>query len=460
MQVISTVGKSPAISYREAIIGPGYAPDGGLYLPGEIPAFTLEEIEALRPLTLPQRAARIMGFLLQGSAYEPAALNRMASRAFRFPIPTRRLPSGLYVCERFHGPMDAFKDEGIGWLAASLEEEFREHPRIIIELCNTSGDTGGSGAHAFVNVNGVWCIIIYQGGHVSGLQEYDIASYGRNIVAVRSGRNFDHNDRLISRALQDPELACVPLSTLNSKNIGRLLAQVVAYFNAYLDATSPGEEVDVVYVVPSGNLGNLVAAIIAKMMGLPIYDIVAACNTNSPLPEYLETGEYRPRPEDEVEQTLSTAMDVGNPSNFGRLSALFDFDAAKMEQGLVAFAITDEETTAAIRETYEGEDKYLSDPHTAVAIAAVRTYVRDYWDETQRPIRPVVMATAAPCKFGSTINSIVGFEPPVRESARDWRETPLVVTELPDGDYNEFRDLILATYGRASRALATRVHTR
>ena len=430
-------------------MGSPYAPDGGLYMPVEIPRFTYSEIDAMRGRSLQERAFLINQKLLNDE-YNLQALGRITMRAFSHPIPTVKLASGLYVCERFHGLTDAFKDEGIGQLAGCDEEEYRENPRITIKLCNSSGDTAGAGARAYANVNGVWCILVYPAGRVSPFQEYDIAGTGApNITAVRSGKDFDWNDELLSRVLKDPELSHIPLSTVNSKNLGRLLPQVIAFFEAYFAVTADNEDADVVFCVEFGNGGHLVAAVIARLMGLPICDLVAACNINSPLPEYLSTGVYTPKTSVE---TLSTAMDIGNPSNWERLLSLLDGNWRKMEAEIVAYSITDEEVVHTIKRHYAEPDAYLVEAHTAVGLTAAARY-RDEHAGDDTII--VTMATARPTKFGKTISDILGFEPPVRESAANWRSVPLRVTELPTGDYDEFRDIILNVYAHASRSLAT-----
>jgi threonine synthase len=232
----------------------------------------------------------------------------------------------------------------------------------------------------------------------------------------------------------DPGLGDLRLSSANSINIGRLVAQTFYYVSGYLDvAARPGEAV--VFAVPSGNLGNLTAGVMAARMGLPVWRFIAATNANDVLPEFLHSGAFRPRPS---VSTLSNAMDVGDPSNFARLAALYGGSAARMGTEIAGIAVTEAETRASIREAYRRSGVVL-DPHAAVAWSAALTFQRA--ERTRAPI--IVLATAHPAKFADVVREELGFVPDLPEAERDWRSRRLLAIDLPDPDPAAFKALLM-----------------
>lgn len=261
-----------------------------------------------------------------------------------------------------------------------------------------------------------------------------MATIGGNVTAVRVAGVFDDCQRLVKAALLDPGLAGLRLSSANSINIGRLLPQAFYYVSSYLDvAARPGEPA--VFVVPSGNLGNLTAGVMAARMGLPVSRFVAATNANDVLPEYLDSGRFRARPSI---PTLSNAMDVGDPSNFARLAAMYGSSAARMAGEIAGMRVSEDETRAAIRAAHR-RCGVLLDPHAAVAYsAAVR------FQEMMKPAAPViVLATAHPAKFADVVREELGVEPELPDAERGWRSRPLLAIDLPDASPAAFRDLLM-----------------
>lgn len=435
MRLVSTRRISPPVSFREALLQ-GLAPDGGLYLPDHFDPLPAQAIESWRGLPLADVASRVLAHLL-GDEFPEADLARLVREAFNFPAPTLQLEGTRFVLELFHGPTLAFKDFGARFLArvfGYLLAGGGDHATILVA---TSGDTGSAVAQGFFGVPHVQVIVLYPAGKVSPFQEAQMATLGGNVTAVRVPGTFDDCQRLVKRAFLDPGLHALRLSSANSINIGRLLPQVVYYFSSWLQVAEPGEPVT--FCVPSGNLGNLTAGVIAQRLGLPVRRFVAASNVNDVLPEFLRTGVYRGRPSI---STLSNAMDVGDPNNFPRLFDLHGQATEAMRTNVIGMVVTDEETRATIREAYR-RTGYLLDPHSAVGYTAATA--ADQEDAASRASQDavagpsIVLSTAHPAKFGDVIRAELGFVPALPDAYRDWAGRPLRVQALEDTSYEAFR---------------------
>ncbi len=371
---------------------------------------------------------------LVGDEFDRDALERLTREAFNFPAPTVPIADGLSVLELFHGPTLAFKDFGARFLArifGHLLDEQGGHATILVA---TSGDTGSAVAHGFHGVPRVRVVVLYPAGRVSPFQEAQMATLGGTVTAVRVPGSFDDCQRLVKEAFLDEQLAGLGLSSANSINIGRLLPQAVYYVSSWL-ATGGDETGNVVFAVPSGNLGNLTAGVIAQRLGLPVGRFVAAANLNAVLPDYLRTGAYHTRP---ALPTLSNAMDVGDPSNFPRLSQMHAEALDALRANIVGIAVSEAETRRTIREAYR-ESGYLLDPHSAVGVAAARRLRAETGE--RRPI--ISLATAHPAKFGDVIREELGVDPELPEAWRDWRTREVRAVDLPDVTYPSFRASLL-----------------
>lgn len=390
-----------ASDLSEAIIK-GIAPDGGLYVPTQLPALTVSDFDGLE--SLPGIAERLLAPFVAGSALEPE-LAAICREALNFPAPLvalDRAPGPASVLELFHGPTCAFKDFGARFLAASLERvtprSRRGSAQRLTILVATSGDTGGAVAAAFYKRPWVEVALLYPKGRVSDRQAQQLACWGDNVRTFAVSGSFDDCYRVVNEAFRDPELArSHALSSANSINLGRLLPQMSYYAAAALqvwrrEGRKPG------FIIPAGNLGNAVAGIWAREIGLPIGDIVLATNENRTIADYMDGGAWRPRPS---VPTLASAMDVGNPSNMRRLRWLYA-DDDRMRRRVSACSVTDEEIRAAIAGDAASLG-YAWCPHGATAAHVYRMLARrrahEHW---------ILVATAHPAKFNDIVEPLLG----------------------------------------------------
>ncbi|HSK08490.1 MAG TPA: threonine synthase, partial [Vicinamibacterales bacterium] len=382
---------------------------------------------------LPDLAARVLGRLV-GDEFDGTEFGVLVRDAFGFPAPVVTTPDGLHVLELFHGPTLAFKDFGarfLGRVFGALLHRRGDHATILVA---TSGDTGSAVAQGFHGVPNLRVVVLYPAGKVSRFQEAQMATLGGNVSALRVPGAFDDCQRLVKAAFVDGGLRALNLSSANSINIGRLLPQAVYYFAALLGLAGRDTAAaipEALYCVPSGNLGNLTAGIVAQRMGLPAARFITASNVNDVLPEYLRTAVYRARPS---VPTASNAMDVGDPSNFVRLAALHGHSVDRLRENLAGYRVDEDETRATIREVYR-RTGYVLDPHGAVAYAAALRYREETAD--RRPI--VSLATAHPAKFADLIRQELGFEPALPEAYRDWADRPVRADTLADTRYDTFK---------------------
>ncbi|MGH8134273.1 MAG: threonine synthase [Steroidobacteraceae bacterium] len=376
----------------------GLAPDGGLFVPAAWPrpaAQAFEGASALPEVALPLLA----GFL----AHDPLApaLPAIAREAFSFPAPLVDLDGEgrLSVLELFHGPTAAFKDFGARFLAACFARLRSAEARALTLLVATSGDTGGAVAAAFHERPGIEVAVLFPKGLVSPTQERQLTCWGGNVRSLAVRGTFDDCQRLVKQAFLDPRLrARGALSSANSINLGRLLPQAVYYAAASLAIwRRHGERAS--FIVPSGNLGNSLACLWARELGLPIGEVVLAHNVNRTVPDYLASGEWRPRPSI---ATLASAMDVGNPSNMERLRALYPQPAA-LRAAVSAVAVDDGEIRERIRADYREFGRAWC-PHTAIAAEAWARLP----EKRRRRGRWVLVATAHPAKFREIVEPLVG----------------------------------------------------
>ena len=394
---ISTSREAPAATLAEAVRR-GLAPDGGLYVPRELPPLPPGALDDLSTLDLAGSASRVAEHLL-GADLPPTTTGAIVRDALDFPIPMIRLTDRVRVLELFHGPTLAFKDVGARFLAR-LMAATRDDDRTLTILVATSGDTGGAVAQAFFGVAGTRVAILYPRGQVSPLQERQFTTLGGNVRAFAVGGTFDDCQRLVKDSFVDADLQRrLGLTSANSINIGRLLPQVFYYFHAVAQLTAEERRRPLLFCTPSGNFGNLAAGLIAKRLGLAAR-FIAATNVNDVVPEYLETGVYSPRPS---LRTISNAMDVGDPSNLARIRHLYGDDLGALRADLTGRRYDDEATRRAIADV-DRRYGYLMDPHTAVGYRALTDVLAGEDDSALG----VVLSTAHPAKFGEVVEPVIG----------------------------------------------------
>jgi len=410
MKLASTRNPALRATFLEAT-RMGLAPDGGLFAPVEIPRFA--DAADLLKLDFQARSAEILHRFL-GDELSRSDVEGLTRSAFTFPAPLVFVRPGLSALELFHGPTLAFKDFGARFLARVLALDAGTTPRTV--LTATSGDTGAAVANAFLGLQGVRVVVLYPAGRVSPLQERQFATCGDNVLALAVDGVFDDCQRLVKGAFEDPDLVGgLGLTSANSINIARLLAQLLYYYEAA--AQVPGQA-PLVVAVPSGNFGNLYAGLLAQATGAPIHRFVVATNANRVVPDYLDTGEYRPRPS---VATLSNAMDVGAPSNWERIHALFRGDHDAMAAALRWGVRSDAETRQTILDLDRGG--YLADPHGAVACGVLRAQLRE-------GEQGIFLATAHPAKFRESLEPTLGREIPLPRALGDLLEKPLLCEPL------------------------------
>jgi threonine synthase len=435
MKYHSTNRKSPDTDFRDATIK-GQAPDKGLYFPKNIPVHKKDFYENIGQYSNEEIAFRVIQPYVGGTIPDDE-LQKIVAETINFPIPLVQVNENIWSLELFHGPTLAFKDVGarfmsrcLGYFARQGGSPFTAGGKVTV-LVATSGDTGGAVAHGFYDVDGVEVIILYPSGKVSSVQEKQLTTLGKNIRALEVNGTFDDCQQLVKRAFADGELNKKHfLTSANSINIARWLPQQFYYFFAYKqwpDKINPP-----VISVPSGNFGNICAGILAQCSSLPIKHMIAACNANDVVPEFLKSENYQPKP---AVATISNAMDVGDPSNFVRIQEMFD-DVRDMREFLTAYSISDDETRTTIKEVFT-KYKYLPDPHGAVGYLALERYLQ----ENPRDKKGIFLETAHPVKFYDAVEPVIGQQVPVPESIRSILDLPKISLKIAP-DYEALRAIL------------------
>jgi len=420
MRYYSTRNKNNPVNFAQAALS-GLAPDGGLFVPQEIPLYSQAALSSLGTMAYPDIAFETIKPYVQGEIPD-STLEEIVHSAYTFDAPL--VPVGdRFVLELFHGPTAAFKDFGARFMARAFAYLRRGEDKPLRILVATSGDTGGAVADGFFEVPGIFVTVLYPQGRITPLQERQIAGLGSNISALAVEGSFDDCQRLVKAALADEGLKKkMELSSANSINISRLIPQAAYYTAAAGSAASGRASAGITLCVPSGNFGNLTAGLYAMKMGAPIKLFIAATNINKTFPDYLATGEYQTR----VSQaTISNAMDVGAPSNFERMAAHFSLD--EMRRLILGVSVSDAETRETIVKVH-GETGYFLDPHSAVGWKGVdKLRAQDGTSGganrllSEGPIG--VLSTAHPAKFSETVEPLVGPAPLPDTLARAMKRT-------------------------------------
>ena len=429
MNYYSLNRKAPNTNFEDAVVR-GLAPDKGLYFPETITPLpdsffnTIEEksnteiaFEAIKQFVSPEIPEKI--------------LKQIVEETLCFNFPVVELNDNISVLELFHGPTMAFKDVGARFMARCLGYFNKNNTRKVTVLVATSGDTGGAVANGFLGVQGVDVVILYPSGKVSDIQEKQLTTLRQNITALEVDGVFDDCQDMVKQAFVDEQLTShMQLTSANSINIARWLPQLFYFLFTYKQLKSKGK--NIVFSVPSGNFGNICAGIVAQKLGLPVKHFIASNNANNVVTNYLKTKDYNPKAS---VQTISNAMDVGNPSNFIRIEELYQNDFNTLKENLSSYSFTDTETKAALMEIYSTYN-YISDPHGAVGyLGAIKHLEKHPTDHV------VFLETAHPTKFLDVVEDVIQTKIELPEQIKAVIDKKKVSVEI--SNYNELKNFLI-----------------
>ncbi|MEQ3656188.1 MAG: threonine synthase [Dokdonia sp.] len=398
MKYYSLNHKAPKVNFDQAVIK-GIAPDKGLYFPERIPQLPetfWQELDQKEDIDI---AVTLMTPFV-GKALGQTQLKDILSDVLSFPFPIIPIDKQMGSLELFHGPTLAFKDVGARFMARCLSYFLKEQQTTqeVTVLVATSGDTGGAVARGFYKVPGINVVILYPSGKVSALQEQQLTTLGENITALEVDGSFDDCQAMVKQAFLDQDITTHrQLTSANSINVARWLPQMLYYVFAYKHMYR--KHPSLVFSVPSGNFGNICAGMVAHLMGMPVYQFIAAVNSNTTIPQFMRTGVYAPK---KTVATISNAMDVSDPSNFVRVLELFENDRGLLSKKLTSYSYCDRATRAAIYELYKDND-YIADPHGAIGYLGLKEFLK-----TAPNAFGLFLETAHPVKFRPAVTPIVG----------------------------------------------------
>ena len=400
MKYYSTNNQAPIADLHKAVVK-GLAEDRGLYMPERINKLPKEFFENINKMSF-QEIAYTVANAFFGEDVDPDALHDIVYDTLSFDCPVAKVKDNIYTLELFHGPTLAFKDVGARFMARLLQYFIRQEGKgqQVNVLVATSGDTGSAVANGFLGVDGIHVYVLYPKGKVSPIQECQFTTLGKNITAIEVDGVFDDCQALVKNAFMDAELnQHMKLTSANSINVARFLPQAFYYFNAYARMVENGNNEELVMCVPSGNFGNICAALFGHEMGLPIKRFIAANNANDIFYKYLQTGKYEPKPS---KQTLANAMDVGDPSNFARIYDLYGKSHERIKSLISGATYSDEQIRQTMKACYD-ETGYILDPHGACGYQALE-------DGLKEGEIGVFCETAHPAKFKEKVDEILSID--------------------------------------------------
>lgn len=401
MKYYSLNHNAPKVSFQEAVIQ-GLAPDQGLYFPEHLTPISASFFDKIETLSNEEIAFQVIHEFV-GDEIPEINLRQIITETLCFDFPLVKVENNIYSLELFHGPTMAFKDVGARFMSRCLayfNSDKKGAKNTVIVA--TSGDTGGAVANGFFGVEGVDVVILYPSGKVSDIQERQLTTLGKNITALEVDGDFDACQEMVKKAFLDDSLSYKNLTSANSINIARWLPQMFYFFFAYKQLKS--ENKPLIFSCPSGNFGNICAGIIAKKLGLPIKHFVASTNVNDTVPRFLEEGLYDPKPS---KATISNAMDVGNPSNFIRIQAMYKNDLSEFKKDFSSFSFSDTETEIALQTIYNSSG-YIAEPHGVVGYLGLKKELENHPSDIG-----IFLETAHPIKFLDVVESLLNVKLPI-----------------------------------------------
>lgn len=422
---------APNTSFKEAVIK-GIAPDRGLYFPESISPLPTSFFENINSLSYEEIAFQAIKQFVSPDIPEDV-LKTIIAETLSFEFPIVAINDNVSTLELFHGPTMAFKDVGARFMARCLGYFNQNNTKEVTVLVATSGDTGGAVANGFLGVKGVNVVILYPSGKVSDIQEKQLTTLKQNITALEVDGVFDDCQDMVKRAFLDEELTSkMQLTSANSINVARWLPQMFYFFFAYKQLYKTHK--NIVFSVPSGNFGNVCAGMMAQQLGLPIQHFIASNNENNVVTEYLNSKLYQPKPS---VQTISNAMDVGNPSNFIRIQEIYNHDFQTLKSNLSSYSFSDDHTRKALKELYETYN-YVADPHGAVGFLGCKAYLEEHQNA-----HCVFLETAHPTKFLDVVASVITKDielPSQIKAVMDQEKVSIAIS-----DYQDLKSVLLGT---------------
>ena len=432
MRYISLNHNSQPVDFKTAVMN-GLAPDKGLYFPEEVISLPKKITDNIKSIDDHELCYEVIkGYI--GQDFSKEELIQIIKKTIDFKIPLNKIGDNpIYSLELFHGPTLAFKDIGAKFLALCMDKIKNDfNSKGITVLVATSGDTGGAVAKGFEGLDGINVCILYPKGRISEVQEKQITTNDKNIIAFEVNGDFDDCQKMVKDAFNDLEIKSkITLTSANSINIARWLPQMFYYF---LAIKKMDNENDNIFSVPSGNFGNICAGILSKEIGLNIKLFLASTNINKTVPEYLESGIYSP---EKTKPTISNAMDVSDPSNFVRIQKIYNNDIQKIKKIIKAFSFNDNQTREAIKDVYN-RNNYLMDPHSAIGYLGIKSYLSNHSNNSSG----IFLSTAHPIKFKEQVEKSIGKEIPMPSRLKGIMGKSKRSIEI--NSYNDLKDQLLS----------------
>ena len=446
----STNLKVEKVTFREALLK-GLAPDGGLYMPDEIQTFSKEEIKSFTNKEYYEIAFEVIRKFLSRQISDSELLE-LTKDAYNYDVPLEKAYGNKYVMRLDQGPTASFKDFAARMMGRLMNHYLKKEGRKITILTATSGDTGSAVANAFYGLNNIEVVILYPETEVTNRQRKQMTTLGKNVRVIAIDGKFDDCQALVKEAFNDSEMDYLNLSSANSINVGRIVPQIVYYFYSFAKLREGNDNDDIVFSVPSGNFGDMMGGVFAMKMGLPVKKFVVSTNENDEFPKFLNTGEYNKI--DPSYNCLSSAMNVGHPSNLARLIALYNGimdekgfiskspEMEVMRKEIFSTSINDDTTKQTIKEAFDKHNVVL-EPHGAVGWKGLELYLNEH--ETNKDQLCVSLETAHPAKFPEKIIEILGFDPELPESLKGLDDKHEHFDKMKN-NYQEFKKYLKEKY--------------
>ena len=430
MKYISLNNNSQPVNFKTALIN-GLAPDKGLYFPERIINLPKKIIDNIKTIDDTELCYEVIKDYI-GNDFTEDELIKIIQKTIDFKIPLKKVENSIFSLELFHGPTLAFKDIGAKFLALCMDKIKNDFDsKEITVLVATSGDTGGAVAKGFEGLNGINVCILYPKGRISQVQEKQITTNAKNVIAFEVNGNFDDCQKMVKDAFNDIEIKNkIILTSANSINIARWLPQMFYYFLAIKKIENNNQNI---FSVPSGNFGNICAGILSKEMGLNIQLFLASTNINKTVPRYLESGIYNP---EKTKPTISNAMDVSDPSNFIRIQKIFNYDLQKIKKVIKGYSYNDSETREAIKDVYNSYN-YIMDPHSAIGYLGLKSYLKN----PRSGVNGIFLSTAHPIKFKEQVENSIGNQISLPSRLKKIMTKKKNTIEIES--YNELKDHLL-----------------